>query len=77
MKILDEGPKLVGWFLTKLISKSVCAIYRNMVEWEYSSIYIWVCGVSDNYMVFPEILNKHLKLSKFQCKCYKIQLNTL
>lgn len=28
------------------------------------------------YMVFPEILNKHLKLSESQFKCYKIQLNS-
>lgn len=36
----------------------------------------WMCGVSDIYMVFPEILNKHLKLSESQFKCYKIQLNS-
>lgn len=36
----------------------------------------WMCGVSDIYMVFPEILNTHLKLSESQFKCYKIQLNS-
>lgn len=52
----------------------ICVCYR--IWWnENSSIYIWMCVVSDIYMVFPKILNKHLKLSKLQFKCYKIQLN--
>lgn len=56
--------------------------FHNLCAIEYGGMRIvpfmsaWMCGVSDIYMVFPEILNTHLKLSESQFKCYKIQLNS-